>query len=69
LIHEWIHSVCNLGGRISVCMTTQYCSVFSRKLRKCSAVAWGARISKAKMDLLESTQSAKVGDKCRRYSQ
>ena len=44
--HVWVHSVCNFGGRINVCMTTQYCSVFSRNPRNWSAVALGARISK-----------------------
>src|SRR5215469_8453196 len=39
------HSVWSLGGRIRVCITTQYCSAFSRNRVSCSAVAWGARMS------------------------
>ena len=41
-----VHSECSFGGRAKVCITTQYCSVFSRKLRICSGVAVGAATSK-----------------------
>jgi hypothetical protein len=40
------HSVFKFGGCIRVCITTQYCSVFSRKPRSCSSVALGAAILK-----------------------
>src|SRR4029077_14846337 len=40
------HSVSSLGGRIRVCITTQYCSVFSCNPRSCSGVAVGAATSK-----------------------
>jgi len=33
------HSVCNFGDWFNVCMTTQYCSVFSRNALNCSVVA------------------------------
>src|SRR5258708_33141197 len=39
-------STSSFGGVVSVCMTTQYCSVFSHNPRSCSAVASGASISK-----------------------
>jgi len=38
-------SVRKSGGWTKVCMTTQYCSVFSRNPRNCSGVAWGAEMS------------------------
>src|SRR6267143_2490278 len=40
------HSVWSVGGRSNVCITTQYCSVFSRNPRSCSGVALGAATSK-----------------------
>ena len=40
------HSESSFGGRTSVCMTTQYCSVLSRSRFNCSAEALGARTSK-----------------------
>jgi hypothetical protein len=40
------HSVWRAGGRSNVCITTQYCSVFSRNPRSCSGVALGAATSK-----------------------
>src|SRR5207302_7720827 len=40
------HSVWSAGGRSNVCITTQYCSVFSRNPRSCSGVALGAATSK-----------------------
>src|SRR5439155_1213532 len=43
--YEQLHSVSIFGGLSRVCMTTQYCSVFSCIARNCSAPAFGARIS------------------------
>src|SRR5579863_8267117 len=42
------HSVCSFGGWDRVCITTQYCSVFSRRPRNCSSVAAGATTSKCR---------------------
>src|ERR1700677_4458545 len=39
-------SVCSGGGWVKVCITTQYCSVFSRRALHCSGVALGAVRSK-----------------------
>src|SRR5271156_2019677 len=43
-----VHVLCGVGGCSNVCITTQYCSVFSRSAAICSAVAPGAAISKFK---------------------
>ena len=43
-----IQSVVRLGGRVKVCITTQYCSVFSRNPRSCSGVASDAAMSKVR---------------------
>jgi len=40
------HSVWSAGGRSNVCITTQYCSVFSRNPRSCSGLTLGAATSK-----------------------
>lgn len=46
-VQSWSdQTVCNFGGCINVCITTQYCSVFSRSPRNCSAAAFGAAKSK-----------------------
>src|SRR5271169_1784786 len=45
--HSWrTHTLSGFGGCSNVCITTQYCSVFSRKPLICSGVACGATISK-----------------------
>src|SRR6202789_2924086 len=41
-----VQVLCGVGGCNNVCITTQYCSVFSRNAAICSAVAPGAAISK-----------------------
>jgi hypothetical protein len=40
------HSDCTFGGRVKVCITTQYSSVFACNPFICSGVAFGAAISK-----------------------
>ena len=52
------HSVRSADGRGNVCITTQYCSVFSRKPRSSSAVACGARISKRRRILSKPTDTS-----------
>src|SRR5450432_1184382 len=43
---NYAHLFSIFGGRCKVCITTQYCSVFSCKAVSCSAVACGARTLK-----------------------
>src|SRR5215469_16328824 len=41
--YSYCHSgqtTCSTGGRVNVCMTTQYCSVFSRNLCSCSCTGY-----------------------------